>query len=526
MTRAGPLDLRGAAVDEAHARATDTPRPLTEVERRELSWTRSNPEGRSEQTELALVLWNFGVGKAKLKAEHEEALQRFLAPWLVSPIPAAVEIAVTGYASPTGTEQANTAIAQRRADAVARLLLTVGFPYLPARGVGAVTSANQEDGEALARARRVVVEVPVLPRPPDPPPIWPVVPLPESERSPRLPHWFPAGAGRISLNTPPIPIQIVPGYPVLEGQMSLVGDATVRDGDPQALNTLMGIYNAGEDRVQVQIAAPLAETISTKLQVDLPSAKRPELGLRWTAQFSDVFAKPELGFQLGANPIFLALSFNEFPWSTDLLGGRLDFLVRARVRFDLRPGPVLVLEAAPFVARTVTVVAQSVVAGAEAAAGGVAAVAAPVVVGVGVVGVALAWSAGVAAECVYAREAGLARARLVTARVAYAAPLATVTVGTDGARAQLRDLRNTLVVARGESPVADVVHAYMNKAGDDFAALSDTDQAAAIARWRTHYGVTNTGTQDLEFNAVRERMSLALGGLSAQGSASFQLSDL
>jgi outer membrane protein OmpA-like peptidoglycan-associated protein len=525
VTPPGPLDLRDAAVDEARVRATEMPRSLTDVERRELLWTRRHPEGRSELTELAAVLWNFGVGKATLKAEHQDALEGFLAPWLVSPIPAAVEITVTGYASPTGTEQTNTTIAQQRAEAVARLLRIVGFNDVTSTG-GGVAPANQEDGEALARARRVVVEVPALPRPPVPPPTWPVAPLPQPERSPQLPSWFPSGAGRITLNTPPIPIQIVPGYPVLEGQMSIVGDATLRYGDPQALNTLMGIYNAGENRVQVQLAAPLSDTISTKLQVDLPSAGRPQLGLRWTAQFNEVFAKPELGFQLGENPIFLALSFNELPWSVDLFGGRLDFVFRGRARFDLRPGPVLVLEVAPFIARTVTVVAESVVAGTEAAAGAVAAAAAPVVVAVGVVGVALAWSAGVAAECVYAREAGLARARLVTARVAYAAPLATVTVGTDGARAQLGDLLRTLRMARGESPVADVVTAYANQAGDAFTALSDTDQAAAIARWRARYGVTSTGTPDLEFNAVRERMSLALGGVSARGSASFQLSDL
>jgi outer membrane protein OmpA-like peptidoglycan-associated protein len=525
MIGAGPLDVREAAVDDARARAGQVPRPLTDVERRELSWTRQHPEGRFERAGLALLLWNFGIGRAVVKAEHEEALREFLSPWLVSPVPAAVDIAVTGYASPTGSEQTNATLAQQRADTVARLLQTIGFREVSASG-GGVAPADQTDGEALARSRRVVVEVPALPTPPDPPPTWPVAPTREPERSPRLPAWFPSGAIRLTLNTPPTPVQIVPGYPVLEGDMSFVGDATLRYGDPNALNTMMGIYNAGEDRVSAQLAAPLAKGVTTKLQLDLPSQDRPIPGVRWTAQFDEVFLKPEIGFQASENFIFLALTINELPWSVEAFGGRLDFTLRGRVRFDLRPGPVLVLEVAPFLARTVTVVAETAVAGGEAAAGAVAAAAAPVAVGVGVVGVALAWSAGVAAECSYAREAGLARARLVTARVAYAAPLAALTVGIDTARPQLADLLRTLGLARGESPIAEVALAYANQAGDAFTSLPDAEQATTIARWRSRYGVTSTGTPDLEFNAVRERMSLALGGISAQGSLSFKLSDL
>lgn len=520
-----PLDVRRVAVDDPQRRAAEEPRALTAVERRELSWARAHPDGRIEQRDLALVLWNFGIGQDTVKVDHQDALRRFLAPWLVSPVPAAVDIAVTGYASPTGPEQTSVALAQQRADAIARLLRAVGFRYITATG-GGVVPVDQSDGEAMAKARRVVVEVPALPNPPAPPSTWPVAPGPEPTRSPRLPTWFPSGAFRINLATRPTFVQIAPGYPVLEGTMTFTGDATLRYGDPHALNTLLGIYSAGEDRLAAQLSVPLAEGVTTKLQFDLPSIRRPEFGIRWTAQFNEVFLKPEVGFQSSANFIFLALTINELPWSIEAFGGRLDFLLRGRVRFDLRPGSVLVVEVAPFLARTVTVIAESVVAGAEIAAGGIAAAAVLVVVGVGVVGVALAWSAGVAAEVGYAREAGLARARLVTARVAFAAPLATVTVGTDAARAQLASLLRTLVLARGESPVADVVAAYANAAADAFATLSDDERLATITRWRTRYGVTSAGTPDLEFNAVRERMSLALGGVSARGSASFQLSDL
>jgi outer membrane protein OmpA-like peptidoglycan-associated protein len=47
---------------------------------------------------------------------------------------AAVDIAVTGYASPTGSEQTNATVAQQRADAVAQLLQTIGFREVSATG--------------------------------------------------------------------------------------------------------------------------------------------------------------------------------------------------------------------------------------------------------------------------------------------------------------------------------------------------------------------------------------------------------
>lgn len=69
--------------------------------------------------------------------------------------------------------------------------------------------------------------------------------------------------------------------------------------------------------------------------------------------------------------------------------------------------------------------------------------------------------------------------------------------------------------------------AYAGRAGAQLAALTPEQMQGKITKWRDLHGQRRAdGTLDLEFNAVRERMTIRLGGLEADGPSEFTLDDL
>src|SRR5215212_10217206 len=102
------------------------PATVTTLEQVEGQWARTNPQGQAEQAPNgALALWNFAVGSAELKPEHEAALRAFVRVRLL-PVRTQTSFVVSGFASRTGAEGANDALAVRRAETVARWLNALG----------------------------------------------------------------------------------------------------------------------------------------------------------------------------------------------------------------------------------------------------------------------------------------------------------------------------------------------------------------------------------------------------------------
>lgn len=151
----GPRDT---FVKEAVASATDVPRPVASGEG---VWEKAHPEGRVLIGAQSLVLWNFAVGDASLKPQHETALKAFAERVKLSVIGGGV-VLVDGHASATGEEARNLHLSRERAHIVAWFLMRSGIAgsAVKASGSGERRPLGAGDsGEALARDRRVEVTV-------------------------------------------------------------------------------------------------------------------------------------------------------------------------------------------------------------------------------------------------------------------------------------------------------------------------------------------------------------------------------
>ena len=136
------------------ARALD----LSEAE--EIKWERANPGGFTEDGKdpNSWIVWNFAVGSAALKPEHEKFL-RELAAWINDNASITTVITVEGFCSSSGDKKSNQAISEARAKAVASFLKTHGLKaQVDTAGLGSTQPRVPNDtGEHMAMNRRVEI---------------------------------------------------------------------------------------------------------------------------------------------------------------------------------------------------------------------------------------------------------------------------------------------------------------------------------------------------------------------------------
>lgn len=124
----------------------------------EIAWERSNPRGRTEliyrDGRPVLILWNFAVGRSQLKAEHIRELQRLGIPSFLD------VLVVEGHSSCTGQKSRKLKIAEDRAKAVKRVLLTIGVRSHQIDSFGSGDSipwVSNTTPENMAKNRRVEI---------------------------------------------------------------------------------------------------------------------------------------------------------------------------------------------------------------------------------------------------------------------------------------------------------------------------------------------------------------------------------
>lgn len=128
----------------------------------EIAWERANPNGGIEQnSDGCLVFWNFAVGSAALKSNHQQRLietaRRQIDRMRFDPT---AFISIEGHTSPTGSATRNQQISERRARAVKAFLVARGLSASQIVAVGAGASSPlvpNTTAENMARNRRVVI---------------------------------------------------------------------------------------------------------------------------------------------------------------------------------------------------------------------------------------------------------------------------------------------------------------------------------------------------------------------------------
>jgi outer membrane protein OmpA-like peptidoglycan-associated protein len=124
----------------------------------ETQWERRRPEGRITRTgKDEWLLWNFGVGSARVKPEHATAFDEVRASLERAP----GQLVVHGYASASGTVSGNERLALARAHAVAGMLQSFGAraSSVIIRGLGERPPSPSPDASALDRS--VTIRIPV-----------------------------------------------------------------------------------------------------------------------------------------------------------------------------------------------------------------------------------------------------------------------------------------------------------------------------------------------------------------------------
>jgi outer membrane protein OmpA-like peptidoglycan-associated protein len=134
-------------------------------EKQELEWERANPAGGAEiayDPLTVVVLWNFSVGGADLKPEHEEQLRRVAEVFRAQTTDF---ISIEGHTSSSGSSTRNRAISEQRARTVKAFLRSEGVEgsKMGAIGLGDTDPlVPNTTPRNLARNRRVMIRGGVL----------------------------------------------------------------------------------------------------------------------------------------------------------------------------------------------------------------------------------------------------------------------------------------------------------------------------------------------------------------------------
>jgi len=486
-------DVTQTFVDTPARVAISPPRQLSDVERAELDWSRANPWGGAGQpSDNPLVLWNFDVAKANLKAEHIAALRGLVAA--VEGLPGLGvasyngTFVVTGYASRTGTETVNTSFGQFRAAAVQTWLTARGFRTVIGQS-GGIDDTGAQDGEALARARRVEISRLDAATPPSTPPDWMIPPATDGSL-------ICAGIGtvNIDLDFAELGIWQFPPPPQIVGKVVFVGKVRLVFDNPemcQQVALTLNVLNPGGTKIDKQIS----DAVRARLSLSATPGSAPVAA-------SLLFGGRDLQWELGvqAKPDLLFLKAPAIPMASDL---SLDFgVAKARLRLlgqfqaSIGPGPALVEPVKAWVAGLGLTVG-------EAAALVTALVIPPLVMYLMI------------DEIGTADAAGLRRASLLASRLGFAAEVA-ISVGTAGSDA----LADTMLQSYGEPRLKQmkiVVGVARRTAVTQMSALAADAKSKLLSHLTDTYGVNANGAKDLDYFHVAVRMFSALGGTSPTG---------
>lgn len=499
---------------------------MTDPARIEQQWARQHPRGEAEQAPNgALALWNFAVGRADLKPEHEAALRSFVGTRIL--YPAGTAFVVAGFASSTGSETADDALAIRRAEAVARWLDGLGFrdPVVsPNPGTQPIPG---DDGRAMARNRRVEVlaydPYPVKPAPPQAPafvidrttaatsPAPPAVIAPPPPPDDDLPDWLPARLAT-GFTLPDVEFARVSNQWV-KARFRFEGAFRVQGGDRRNRAGLQAMMKEG-NRGELAFSYAVSDWLAARFSVEEPnlmsgrqSPRNPAVpekkdlangraGLVATVRDAELGLAGELELSVQFRldePVYGSVGVTAL-LPVEILGTQLTLAVTGKVKVTAGPGPAtsrLALRALP---------------------------AAGYVVGTIVLSVFFIVAYAVGIEEV--RQAGIRHAQHISGRDAFAARVAFEVVGAS-ARTELESLMAEWRRFPEPEVIATVERCY-NDAGKQVEELRGAGKLdAARVGWAAKYG-----QPDPSFHGVRMALFLALGGYDAEGPLEFALSGI
>jgi outer membrane protein OmpA-like peptidoglycan-associated protein len=131
----------------------------------EIQWEKNNRKGRVEKVSANhYILWNFGVGRSKLKSEFQKTLDEIIKRWPVLNIANTGEVIIEGHASSSAGSKYNRRLAWRRAVAVKSYLWNpdVNIPWermvINTYGESTPWFPNSSPA-AMARNRRVEIKL-------------------------------------------------------------------------------------------------------------------------------------------------------------------------------------------------------------------------------------------------------------------------------------------------------------------------------------------------------------------------------
>ena len=525
------------------------PAAVTTLEQLERQWARTNPQGQAEQTpDGALALWNFDVGSAELKPEHEAALRALVYIRVIAERQAS-SFVVSGFASRTGAESANAALAVRRAETVARWLNALGFFDSTVAQDPGIQRVPGDDGRSLARNRRVEVRkydrFPATPpptiapefiqdrisattqpavTPPSPAPINPPRPQATSEEL-AVPDWIPARLAT-GFTFPEAEIGRVDNQWV-KAQIRFEGALRVVGGD-QRSRIQVELMAKEANRVETSLSYAITDWLAGVIVYEAPDVmgpvqdKRPNVrgGLTFTPSNVELGLAGEI--EIHVKPLrwqdeFVYLSFGVTALvPVTLFGQQITVAVTGKLEITGVPGPAT-LRLAARIATAATRLGAATAAEAAAVAPAYAFMAAVVILTTTFI---VANATGIEAV----RQSGLRHAQRISGRDAFAARVAFEVVGQP-AQGELESLMGEWRRFLDPEVSATAGRCY-NDAGRQIEALRSAGQLdASRTQWTTRYG--QEGEQpDLSFHGVRMRIFEALGGYSADGSTEFTLDQL
>ena len=500
----GPTDLlevdsaAGPGTQATPATALAAGGSQSSAQQIENAWSDAHPGGQATGAAEgnAIDLWNFDVARADLKPEHLRALEQFIK--LSRMQPELVTAIATGYASSTGSGQANFRLATQRAQAVADWCDQNGLPGVIVSNGGIPPG---DDGESFARARSVHLEVTGPPPPPAVTPLWKV--LPGKAAAP--PVTAQCGVkNTIDVDGGPWTFYSLPPNGWLMGDFSFTGKIRFKFEDPRACvaaqESISALSPAGSIKITGQVTDDLALRVSVSRQWDKAAtaaltALVGEGGWEW-----------EIGLQTQAN--FLVLKTPTFSL-TEMVGGpqklvqftwdgaKVTVQIAGQFQFAGGPGPLLIEPLAEWAA------------GLEIGA----------VEGAALIG-ALATCAAIfyltIDAAVNADAEGLRRAGLVAQRMGFAAQLAVII--TTGAADQDADQ----FLSGWDEPRLSQIRNVVDQARRDAVAQVDAlgDQKdARVSALRGKYAQDQSGGP-LRYNTVAAALYAAAGGAATGGPAS------
>jgi hypothetical protein len=498
---------------------------LDQVERQ---WALANPGGEAEQSPNgALALWNFGVGGTELRPEHEAALRGFIGTRLMART--RTSFVVSGYASQTGSEPANEALAEGRARAVARWLDNLGFVETTVAQNPGAQPVTGEDGRALARSRRVEI-LSYDPYPPAAPPedapefVWDRIAEP-ARPVPSPPRALPQAA--VSAEDPPpdwIPKRFATGLtlpdqeigridnPWVKAKIRVEGAFRVVGGDRSA--TAVQVMAKEMNRAEVSVTRALTDWLSARVVYETPNPTkedgRPNVraGLVASGRSETLRATGEV--ELSVQPQrfpneFVYLSFGITPYvPVTVFGEQITLLATLKLKVTGGPGPATLRLAARVGA---------------AAVSEVAAAAAPYAFPAAVVTLTAAFIVAAAYGVEEVRQEGLRHTQRISGRDAFAARIAFEVAGPSS-RGELEALMNEWRNFLDPEVGATAARCYRD-ADTQVDALRTAGRLDLYrTMWTTKYAQRD-GQPDPSFHGVRMRMFDVLGGYAKDGPISF-----